>query len=124
MRHWPWLALAVVVLAGLGWRFGTPYVNDGPTVCFASDGCRQPVSCGYLGLQGRIILDGKDSCPFVKLLKWDHTRSLFNLAAARPSPQLPRQPRPPLPAGRAYCNGPSGPINPGDKPDQPNCVDP
>jgi hypothetical protein len=118
MRRWSWLVLAVVTLAGLGWRVGTPYVNAGPTLCAQGDaGCSSPIACGYLGLQGRIMLEGADSCPFVKLLQWDHARNLFNQTAAPSS-------RPPLPPGEAYCNGPAGPVNPGDKPDQPDCVDP
>lgn len=118
MRRWPWFVLLAPILAGLGWRFGTPYVNAGPTVCTESKpDCNPPIACGYIGLQGRIMVDGADACPFVKVLVWDRTRNLFNLAAA-PSP------RPPLPAGRVYCNGPAGPINPGGKPDQADCVDP
>jgi hypothetical protein len=116
MRRLPWLVIAVVILAGLGGQFGTPYLNAGPTVCVDSN-CNPPAACGYLGLQGRVMLDGADSCPVVKLLKWDHTRSLFNPPAATSLP-------PPLPAGLAYCNGPAGPVNPGDKPDQPGCIDP
>ena len=118
MRRWPWLVLSVLILAGLGWQFGTPYLIAGRMQCTRGGvDCSPKNECDYFGLQGRVSLKHAGSCPFVKLLKWDDHRRLFNLATAR-------SPRPPLPAGKAYCNGPSGPINPGDGPDKPDCVDP
>jgi hypothetical protein len=118
MRRWLWFAVTVIILALAGWRFGTPYMSVRPTVWCHNDldHCDPPATCDYIGLQGRVIMGRDNACPFVKLLSWDPSRRLFNL-------RVPPRPFPPLPPGRVYCNGPAERINPGDKPDQPGCVD-
>jgi hypothetical protein len=102
MRALPWLVV-VLVLAGLGWAFGTPYVNSGPTLCGGNQPagaqaaqCLPPLVCGYVGLQGSMRLSGPDSCPAVRLVKWDSNRNLFGW----------RQSGEP-----AQCDGPAGPVD-------------
>lgn len=78
-------ATVIVALAGLGWAFGTPYLNAGPIFCFGrlSDDadelkCLPPLVCSYYGLQGGFSTDRVNSCPPVRLFKWDNSRTLFS----------------------------------------------
>jgi hypothetical protein len=100
MKLYAWLAGAAVFTC-LGWVFGTPYLN---TLEIYYGQKPTPSSCGYIGLQGRIIARAsRDSCQLVRLVKWDNNRNLFGW---EPGPgasvPLPRQDNPEIsPGGRS-----------------------